>query len=136
MLHKAHVELNEIKVNLLQHVQGRIAAAEVVHPDLEAQLLKTPDLFFDKLEILAEGALGDLDRQHRARDPRLVDPTANLLHDIAAVKVRAREVDGLRHEEDPRRFLLLQFLQHALDHVEVQLVDQPGFLQRGDKIGR
>ena len=136
MLHKAHVELDQVKADLLQNVQRGIAAAEVVHPDPEAQFLKALNLLPDEFKVAADRAFGNLDGQHRAVNSGCIDALPDLLHDVAAVKIRTGKIHGLRHRIQTGLCLLFQLLQHALDHIEIQLIDQPGFLQRGDKVGR
>ena len=88
LLHEAHIKFDQVEMNVLQHIQRRIAAAEIVHPHPEAQFLETGDLLFDKLKIAAYDAFGDFNGQLGAADARFVHPTANFLHDITAFKIR------------------------------------------------
>ena len=134
-LHETHVELDEVKVDLLQHVEGGVAAAEVIHPHREAELPEAVHLRLHELEVTADDALRDLNGDHGAIDAGVVHPLSDLLHDVAGVKVGAGEVDGLGHHVEACLRLLLHLFQHLLEHVEIQLIDQPGLFERGYKLG-
>ena len=136
LLHEAHVELDQVHLQALQHVQRGIAAAEVVHPHGEAQAAETLHLGFYEVEVAAHDALGDLDGDQAAGEPGGVHPGADLFDDVAGVEVRPGEVDGLGHQEQALRLLERQLFQHLLHHVKVQPVDQLGLLQDGDEIRR
>ena len=135
-VHEAHVQLDEVKMNILQNIQRGIAAAEVVHPDLEAQLLQALDLCFHKLEVLPDRAFGQLDGQLVAGDAGRVDAAADLIDDIAGLEVDAGDVQRLGHEIQALGLLFLQLQQNLVQHVEVQPVDQARVFQDRDKIAR
>ena len=134
--HKAHIEFDEVKVDLLEDVHGGIAAAEIVHPYREAQLPEAGDLLLHEVEIRADHTLRDLDGDHGTVDARLVHAAANLFHHIAALKVHAGEVDGLGHHVKACLPLELHFLQYPFQHIEIQLVDKLVLLQRRDEMFR
>ena len=135
LLHEAHIEFDQVEMDILQHIQGGIAAAEIVHPHLKAQLLEAGDLLFDKLEIAAHDAFGDFDGQLGSADVRLVHPAADFLHDIAAFKVRPGQVQGRGHHIQAHPLLPLHLFQDLVQHVQIQLVNQLGFLQHGNELG-
>ena len=89
LTHEAHIELEQVKADALQHVQRGIAAAEVVHPHGEAELLEARDLLLDEIKVAADDALRDLDGDHTAADAGGVDALADLLHHVAGVEVGA-----------------------------------------------
>ena len=136
LLHEAHVEFDQVKANALQNVQGRVAAAEIVHPHREAEILKTRDLFLDKGKVAADDALGDLDGDPVAADARLIHAPADLLNHITGVEIRPGQVDGVRDNEEPLLFQRMDVLQHPLQHVKIHLVNESRVLQRGDKAPR
>ena len=49
---EAHVELDQVEADVLQRIERRITAAEIVHPDLEPQLLECLDLSPHELEVV------------------------------------------------------------------------------------
>ena len=136
LLHEAHVEFHGVEADALQRVQRGIAAAEVVQPDREAERAEALDLLLHAVKVAADDALGDLHGDQAAVHARGVHAPADLLHHVAGVEVRPGEVDGMGDEgiagvlHDPVLF------QHLLEHIEVELVDQPRVLQIGDKAAR
>ena len=123
-------------MDLLQHIQRGIAAAEVVHPHWEAQLAETFDLRLHKLKVFADHAFRDLHGYHGAVDARVVHPAPYLLDHVAALKIHAGKVDGLGNQIEPGVPLSLHLFQHLLQHIQVELVDQLGFLQGGYEFPR
>ena len=65
---KAHVELDEVDRVVLEDVQRRVAAAEIVEPDLIALVPQAVDSPVDGVVILGERALRDLDMQGITRN--------------------------------------------------------------------
>ena len=122
-------------MDVLKHIQGGIAAAEIVHPHPEAQFLEAGDLLFDKLEIAAHDAFGDFDGQLGTAYARFVHPAADFLHDIAAFKVRPGQVQGRGHHVHAQSRLPLHLFQNFIQHVQIQLIYQLGFLQHGNEFG-
>ena len=133
-MHESHVELDQVETDTLQHVQGGVTAAEIIHPYLEAQFLESGNLFPDEVEVAPDHALRNLDGQHIPPDARVVHPAADLLHNIAAVKIRPAQVDRLGHHEKADLRLSLHLRQHLLCHIQIQLVNQLGVFQRGNKL--
>ena len=86
--HKTHVKLEEIEPDRLEHVKGRIAAPEIIHPDRKAEVAETVDLLPHKLKITADRALRDFYRDHVAAELRCVHAAPDLFHHITAVKIR------------------------------------------------
>ena len=81
----------------LQHIQGRIAAAEIIHPDREAKRFKAVDLHFYEFKITADHTFRDLDNNFIPRNSGDIHPSADLFHKVAYIKIRTGEVDGNRH---------------------------------------
>ena len=133
---KAHVEFDEVKFDALQDVQGRIAASEIVHPHLEAMGTEMLDLLLHVVEVAAHHALGDLHMDELAVHAGLVHHAAELLHQIAGVKIHAGEVDGNRQTPDAAFLGGLQIPENLSHDAQIQLVDQAGLLQDRDKGSR
>ena len=133
---EAHVEFQQIEFYALKNVQGRVAAPEVIHPNRKTQRLKTLHLLLHEFEVAADDALRDLDRNLVSADPRRVYPPADLLHDVARVKIRPGKVHRVRNDIQAAGALLLHLFQHSLQHIEIQPVDDPRVLQDRDKFRR
>ena len=136
LFHKAHIEFQKIEAYALKYVKRGIAAAEVVHPHGKAKPLKLCDLFLDKVKIAADDALRDFYCDFVPADARFVHAPADLLHDIAGVKIRTGQVDGMRDDIKPLRFQRFDIVQNLFQHIQIQLVNEARFLQRGNKACR
>ena len=66
---KAHIDLQLVKVQILQGAEGGVGCPEVVHPDLKAQRVKMADKVNEFLRVVAEGAFRDLDIQKFPGNP-------------------------------------------------------------------
>ena len=65
---EVHVELDDVELIVLEHVEGGVAAAEVVEPDLIAARAESLDAVADELAVLDKRVLRDLDAQQVARE--------------------------------------------------------------------
>ena len=135
-LQEAHVELDQLEADALQHVQRGVAAAEVVHPDRKTELLETGNLLPHKIKVTADGGFRDLDGDHGSADAGGVYAAADFLHHVAGVKVRTGEIDGLGDKVQAGTFLQFQLGQNPVQDVKIQLVAQPGILKVRNKLGR
>ena len=63
VLHEAHVELDEVEIELFEQVERGVLTAKVVHPHGETALVEALDLALQEALVLGKGALGDLERQ-------------------------------------------------------------------------
>ena len=131
--HEAHVKFDQVKLDALQHVQGGIPAAEIVHPHLEALGAEAFDLFLDVIEIAAQQAFRDLDVDQLPIHPRRVHQGADFLHQVAGVKIRPGKVDGNGDHLAASRFHGFQIPQHLPHDAKIQLGDQHGVLQHRNK---
>ena len=88
---EAHVDLQHVDVDVLQHVERRVAAAEVVHEHGEAALGQLVERGHDAIGAFRIGALGDLHLDERRFD-------AVALHERMQFGGHVHEVDvGARH---------------------------------------
>ena len=133
--HEAHIKLDKVKLYALQNIQRGIAAAKIIHPDGKSQAPEPLDLRPDELKVAADDALRDLDRDHVPADTGIVHPPANLFHHVAGVEIGPGKVDGLGDNVQSRRFHVLDFFQHLIQHAEIQLVDHTRAFQRRYKVG-
>ena len=132
-LDKLHVQFDQVKVKILQHIKGRETGAEVVHPDIEAGFVETPDLFFQVLLIDALYGFRNFNNEHFGRKLCVPDPFADFRYHVAAFKVVPGNVDG---ESDYRQMQFLAsfyILQGQFRNAQIQLIQQFGFFQNGDE---
>ena len=52
--HKGHIKFDEVKPDALEHVQGRVTASKIVHPNLEPLCPEAVNLFLDIVKIAAD----------------------------------------------------------------------------------
>ena len=76
-------------MDLLKHIQRGIAAAEIVHPDREAEAPEAVHLFLHEVKVAADHAFRDLNGDHGAVDSGMIHPSADLLHHVTALKIHA-----------------------------------------------
>ena len=130
--HDARVELDELGVDLAQHLQPRVARADVVQRCLEPLLAQPPQALHDRRRAPAE-ALGDLDHDPLRRQPGPLDRQAH------PVVLRGVEVERLGREVDEQqhgRIALSDHPQRVLHAQHVELVDAPELLGDVECLGR
>ena len=64
---KLHIQLDQVKIKILQHVQGGKAGAEIVHPDLEACFVEAADLLLQVIVVDALYRFGDFQSEKPGR---------------------------------------------------------------------
>ena len=126
--HETHIKFDQIKLDALEHVQGRIPAAEVIHPHGKAELLKAFHLGLHEIEIAADHAFSDLDGDFIMADSRGVHALLDFLHNIAGVKIGTGKVNGVRNDEQTVGGHAVDFEQHLFKDIQIQLIDQPRIL--------
>ena len=71
-LHELHVELQDVELHVAEGVQVRVAGAEIVEVDAEAELTQTRDGLLHAVIIIRIGRLRDLDADHLRIDSVLL----------------------------------------------------------------
>ena len=133
---EAHVDLQLVEDVILQGVEGGIAAAEIVHPDLiagAAELLNDPG---QDAALYAEGALGDLDVEHIARHPVFPGQGLDDGEHIRRLKVDAGEVHRDGDHRAARPLLPGIPLANFFHYMDIQVINLLGVLQRSHKLAR
>ena len=117
-------------------MQGRIAASEIIHLNLEAQL---PQLFCvgdQKLRVFRKCGFRDFDPKLIGRDAILPDQAAELAGNVPVLPdVTARHI----HRNRTVKTLpvpSVQVLTDLVPHKAIQFINESGFLQHRNKIRR
>lgn len=132
-----HIDLQFIEAVVLEDIQRGIAAAEVVHPDLEACFMEIVDFFADLAEVMDEDAFSDFHIQHVVRDAVLVGDAVQFLEHFAGEEVDAGKVEGNGHNRFSAVDAFPVVLADMLDHVHIELADLTAvFESRDEDAGR
>ena len=132
-LDKLHVQFDQVKVKILQHIKGRETSAKVVHPDIEAGFVETPDLFFQVLLVDALYSFRNFNNEHFGRKLSIPDPFAEFRYHVTAFKVVPGNVDGKPDYRQMQFLASFHILQGQFRNAQIQLVQQFGFFQNGDE---
>ena len=119
---------------MAEHIQGGIAASEVVHFDDEAsgsQLIHRSD---DLLGIFGISALGDLQMEELWVDAVFLGQIQEEIRKVGLVHIRPGDVDGNRKGRIALVLPLPKQLAGPLPHELVQLGDKAVFLKQGNKL--
>ena len=130
-----HIHLQLVEPVILQHVQGGVAAAEVVHPDLIARALEAGDDAAHEGFVVAEGALRDLDADKVFWHPVLRHRRLHHGEHIAQLTVQPGEIDGYGDQDAPALRRLPVTGAHLPGDIGVQLMDAAAALQNADEAG-
>ena len=133
-LDELHVQLQDVQLHLVQHVQGGVAAAEVVHLDDEAKGAQMRHGVDDLLRILSIGALRDLQMQQGGLQPVLSYQTQQHIGHVCLIDVGAGDVDGHGDGGEPTALPVVEQAARLLPDVAVQLGDEAVLFKKGDKL--
>ena len=133
---EGHIDLDFIEMVIFQHVQGRIAAAEVVHPHFIAGVPEFVDLGADADAVLDEDAFRDFHMNHMVGHPVLPDDGVHFFKNRAAVEIDAGQVEGNRNHRQSLAHSGAVSFADFFQHIEVQLLNLAAFLQGRNEIGR
>ena len=131
-----HVELDEIDIEILQRMERRILAAEVVKPDLVARFAELVDGALELRRSINERFLAELDADEVALEVGIRKRPLEKAERVLAQEILPREVDGNRHD---RLFLRDALFEHAADlaqHGAIELVETPFALEYGQETVR
>ena len=135
-INELQVHLDAVHTGVLEHVQGGIPAAEIVHHHREALAVQAIDGVFHQTHILGHHALGDLHQQQPGLQLIALHQAAKDLCRIQTGDVGNGHIHRDGHEVPLFLLPAAEHLADALPHIEVQPGDQARFLQQGDKFPR
>ena len=131
-----HIDLQHIELEILQIVERGIAAAEIIHPELEPLPAQAADLRLEERIALVERALRDLDVQELARHAIGPADGLHLLQHIVELEIDAREIHRDIRDIQPLPADALQILADALQHIEIEPVNEMRILEHGHEHAR
>ena len=131
---KDHIQLDDIHFDIFQHVERRIAAAEIIHFHGIAQGLQPGHEPDQKIATADHGALGDLHTQISHRDAIGFPDTLHAFYKIAGIDIVPGHVKGNRHVGDTRFPALPEKPARLFHDVEIQLGDETAVLENRDKL--
>ena len=134
---EGHIDLQFIEVEILQHIEGGVAASEVVHPALVARFPEAVDFALELLAVFDEGAFGDFYANITSGQAVLPDDSFDDVEGIDLIEVGAGQVDGNREDRHAGIFHRVQTFPDLLDDVGVQFVNELGiFKDRNEHVRR
>ena len=125
-----HVDLDDVELVILEVVERRVAAAEVIHPDLVAGIAEALDLL---AENSGDGAFRDLDVQIGRLYVEFRAAALDLHEHVGELEVKSRQIDRDRL----RRLSPVQnradVRAHLADDVDVEQVNELCPLKDGNE---
>ena len=131
---ESHIDLDHVKLIVLQHVQRRIPASEIIQPEGVAQLLNAVDRCVQVNEIVRQGTLCHFDVDQFLGDAVIGHQVFQLLNCVHQLKVQSGEVQRYREDRLSGIHRRPQILADACEDRLIQLMDQAIFFQHGDKL--
>ena len=118
-----HVDLQDVRLDVLEKAQARVAAAEIIDGDREAVLLEPLDESDGLLRLVHEDRLRDLELEMPRVDLVLLDEMREDLVEVEVVDVLDRDVDRDPVAAEDR--VILPRLQQAAGHLPDVVVELP-----------
>ena len=128
-----HVDLQHVKLVILQHVQRGIPRAEIVEPDAVAHFAEPADRAGQKALFVREGTFRDLDIEIILRHLVFSGRLGQVPDDIAELEIEPREIERDRREGQPLLGGLAVIAADLLDDAAVELVDLAVLLENADE---
>ena len=91
-----HVQLQHVQLELAEHIQGGIAAAEIVHLYGKAKVSQLIHGTDDLLRVFRVGAFRNFQVQQLGIDPPFPNDLPKYVRQIRLIDVRPGHVDGNR----------------------------------------
>ena len=124
VVHELHIHLQGVHRQSGDHVQRRIAAAEVVDFDVEARLPQGVDGADDLGGILGIGGLGDLQQELVGAQVKFPDQSLHVVHQVVVEYIHPGHVHRHRHADTQPVLPVPHLGGHLAPDEAVQLADQ------------
>jgi hypothetical protein len=137
-VHERLGQLEGVHGQAAQVGQGRVAGAEVVDGQVDAEGLQAAEAVQHGLLVGGEHALGDLQHQLARVQPRGVQGPGHVLEQVGLLELAHRQVDAeerVRLEREPA-LPVAGGLAGGVQHPAADGHDQAGVLGRGDELAR
>jgi hypothetical protein len=134
--HERAVDLEHVEREAMQVAERRIARPEVIHVDLDLEGLELPEHLGDRVGILHDHALGDLQREPRSIHAVIPQYLLHVLDESRLGDLALRDVDAHREPVVSQAQILPgpKLPACLVEHPAAQLDDQPGVLGMGDEV--
>ena len=131
-----HVQLQDVQLHLVEHIEGRIAAAEVIHFNDEAQLPQMLHGAEDLSRVFRIGALGQLQMELGGLHAVFPDDLQQRIRQVGMADVRPGHID--RHRQLRISFFPPEAQRgtHIFPDIPVQPGDKTVFLKQGNEFSR
>ena len=129
-----HIQLDLVKGKLLEDIQGRIGAAEIVHPDL---IPGRPEPVYDPFQLfllISHYALGNFKVNIFMGNLVLADDPVRQVEDIAKSKIKPRQIHRNGNRGLPVGNTAPDPGAYLPEDGHVQLMDHPQLFQYGNEI--
>lgn len=130
-----YIHLQEVEALILEELEARVPAAEVIHPDLVARRAEAVEHLADLLVAVGQDILDNLKVQQIARHIVLAHGVLDNLKDVAVDEVETREVQRNRHRRQPRLPDASLIAADLLDEEGVELMDEIVLFENADEKG-
>ena len=131
-----HVQLQNVHPQLPQHIQGGVAAAEVVHLDGKAQLAQLLQLLHDPAGIVHIGAFRDFQVKILWLHAVLFGQSRQGLHQILLKNVRPGDIHGNGNHGMPLPLPLPQKAADLVPHIPVKPGNEAVLFKQGNELAR
>ena len=130
------VELDHVHVQGAQHVQRRVAGAEVVHEHHDPHVAQALRRVAHDGGVVRIGGFGDLGLQDGCGQVVLLQQARDVVGHVDRVEVDLGDVDGERHDVMAGFAPGRHIRAHLVPDIAVEVGDEPVFLEYGDELGR
>src|SRR3954469_19712271 len=132
------VDLDRVDRHALQARQGRVAGAEVVEQDADAELAQALERRARRGDVLEEDALGDLEAEAAGLEAAARERPLHLAEELGPGELAARHVDGDAEVGGVREALAPggDLGGRLLEHPAAERRDEAGLLGQADELGR
>ena len=134
-MQEAHIELDDVKVKLLNRVQRGISAPEVIHPYLKACCMEPFHLLLKIVRILRCRRFGKLYAQQVMGYVEGIGALRNLARNVELAQVAQGDVNRNGNDWDAVALFGCHIGQRTVHHVHVQPLQQPRLFQVGNELG-
>ncbi|CAK7062390.1 MAG: hypothetical protein DELT_03088 [Desulfovibrio sp.] len=137
LLQKAQIDLEDVYINVFEHVERGISAPKVVHQNRKARRAQPADHFEDLFEVLRVCGFRNFKFKQFGFKAVFPDETGDKIIKIIFIKTFAGNIYGNRDCRIARVYPVAQQDAHFFPHIGVQLYNKAVFFKRRDKrIGR
>src|SRR6478672_2494825 len=128
------VDLDDVDRELAQIRERRVAGAEVVEREDDAELLDRPEGLGDALVGREQGALGELEREQAGNQRRRVECAGDMPQEVGMVELAGRDVDRHLHRASVQLAQAGRFGTRLCEHPLAQADDEPRLFSEWDEL--